>query len=183
MSDENAPLRDVLWKMYQEHCTQGRHHETQRSTVVSAIIAVSAATIGIITFDRSIAAPIDVPLSVILIVLGLFGAGFSMKHYERFSLHMERARRHRDALDALLPGQPLATLKADADRAHALKFSRLEKRRLHHWWSILNLAVAFIGACLLVIAVWFPVPALSEQRTEQAGTNRHTVTSTPSVQR
>jgi hypothetical protein len=34
MRDENAPSRDVLWKMYQEHCTQGRHHETQRSAVI-----------------------------------------------------------------------------------------------------------------------------------------------------
>ena len=103
MEDDNAPSRDVLWKMYQEHCTQGRHHETQRSTVISTLLAISAAVIGVITLDRNIVYPADLPLSVTLIFIGVFGAGFSMKHYERFSLHMERARRYRDALDALLP--------------------------------------------------------------------------------
>ena len=32
MTDNDTPSLDVLWKMYQEHCTQGRHHETQGST-------------------------------------------------------------------------------------------------------------------------------------------------------
>lgn len=118
MSDDNAASRDVLWKMYQEHCTQGRHHESQRSTVISAVMAISAAVIGLVTFDKSIAGAADVPLAFLLIVLGAFGGGFAMKHYERFSLHMERARRHRDALDALLPGQPLRQLKQQADSAH-----------------------------------------------------------------
>jgi hypothetical protein len=103
--------------MYQEHCTQDRHHETQRSTVISAVTAVSAAVIGIITFDKTITAPVDLPLAFLLVVLSAFGAGFAMKHYERFNLHMQRTRHHRDALDALLPGQPLSRLKRHADSA------------------------------------------------------------------
>lgn len=157
MSDEDAPSRDVLWKMYQEHCTQGRHHETQRSTVISAVMAVSAAVIGIVTFDKTIAAPADLPLAFLLVVLGLFGAGFAMKHYERFNLHMERARRHRDALDALLPGQPLRRLKQEADLANKTEFPRMHKWRLHYWWLTLNLIVALVGVALLVIAIWFPI--------------------------
>jgi len=159
MADETAPSRDVLWKMYQEHCTQGRHHETQRSTVISAVMAVSAAVIGIITFDKTIAAPADLPLAFLLVVLGAFGAGFAMKHYERFSLHMERARRHRDALDDRLPEQLLRQLKQQADSAHESKFPRMHKWRLHYWWLTLNLIVALVGVALLVVAVWFPIKA------------------------
>jgi hypothetical protein len=157
MSDDNAASRDVLWKMYQEHCTQGRHHESQRSTVISAVMAISAAVIGLVTFDKSIAGAADVPLAFLLIVLGAFGGGFAMKHYERFSLHMERARRHRDALDALLPGQPLRQLKQQADSAHNSQFPHLHKWRLHYWWLTLNLILAVVGVVLLVVAVWFPV--------------------------
>lgn len=157
MDDKDAPSRDVLWKMYQEHCTQGRHHETQRSTVISAVIAIAAALIGIITFDRAIAAPADLPPAFLLVVLGIFGAAFTMKHYERFSLHMERARRYRDALDLLLPGQPLLRCKKDADLAHEQEFPHMHKWRLHYWWLALNLAIALVGFFLLVIAQWHPV--------------------------
>ncbi len=159
VNEEISRSCDVLWKMYQEHCTQGRHHEVQRATVVSAIMAISAALIGIVTFDKSISATTDLPLTLMLVGFGAFGAGFSMKHYERFNLHMERARRHRDALDALLPGQPLRQLKLEADLAQGRKFPRLHKWRLHYWWLALNLFVAVLGIALSVMAVWVPVVA------------------------
>jgi Ca2+/Na+ antiporter len=159
VSDENASLRDVLGKIFQEHCTRSRHHQIQRSKVIGTIVAVSAAIIGIITFDKTIAAPADLPLAFLLIVLGVFGAGFAMKHYERFNFHMERARSHRDALDALLPGQSLQRLNREADSAHEKKFPRMHKWRLYYWWLTLNLIVALIGATLLVIAIWFPIKA------------------------
>lgn len=72
MADDESAVRDVLWKMYQENCTQARQHETQRSNLASPLISISAAIIGIITFDKSIATW-DMPLIVLLIVVGLFG--------------------------------------------------------------------------------------------------------------
>jgi hypothetical protein len=119
-------------------------------------MAVSAAIIGIVTFDKSIATPADLPLTLLLVALGAFGAGFSMKHYERFSLHMERARRHRDALDELLPGRPLQRLKKEADSAQKKNFPCMHRWRLHYWWLTLNLVVAIISVVLSVIAIWFP---------------------------
>ena len=157
MGDINGLTGEVFWKMYQEHCAQGRHHESQRSTVASAVMAVSAAIIGIVTFDRTIAAPTDLPLAFLLIVLGGFGAGFAMKHYERFSLHMERARRYRNALDALLPDQPLRRLKQEADESHEEKFPRMHRWRLHYWWLTVNLVVTLVGMTLFVIAIWSPI--------------------------
>jgi hypothetical protein len=115
--EEHKVLIDVLWKMYSEHCVQGRYHETQRSTAVGIILAVSAAMIGIITIDKQIAGHGDWPLSLLIMALGLFVAGFSLKHYERFKRHMERASCHRDALDALLLGMPLKVFKDKADEA------------------------------------------------------------------
>ena len=157
MTDEDKASIDILWKMYAEHCTQGRHHETQRSTVIGIVLAVSAAIIGVITFDKQIAGRGDWPLSLLVIALGIFGAGFCMKHYERFSLHMQRARYHRDALDALLPGMPLRRLKSEADERHSTEFPVVQKWRLHRWWVVLNLFVVTLGGGLFVISVWFPI--------------------------
>src|SRR5262245_45115208 len=115
--EEKAALRDVLWKMYQEHCTQGRHHETQRAAVATAVLAIAAAAIGLATIDKGLT-QVDLPATVFLVAVGVFGAIFAYKHYERFSMHMKRARHYRDELDSLLFGSPLKRLKKLADLKH-----------------------------------------------------------------
>lgn len=157
MSDETG-LRDACWKLYAEHCTHVRHHESQRSTVAASILAIASAIIGLVTFDKKIVIS-DVPLTVLLVLLGCFGALFSAKQYERASLHTERARRYRDAVDAILEGRPLKKLKQEADAAHGQDFPRLEKLRLNKFWVALYLLLAAIGVALSVIAIWCPYSA------------------------
>src|SRR5437868_4603714 len=101
----NDALRDVLWKMYEENVTEGRHHETQRATVTNLVIAIAAAVLGLVTYDKAIT-HLDLPLTIFLVFLGVFGAAFSSKYYERFRLHMKRAKKYRNALDKLLSNQP-----------------------------------------------------------------------------
>lgn len=156
MNDESKSLIDIYWKMYQEHCIQGRHHETQRSSVITAIIAIASVIIGLITYDRAIT-KYDLPLTLLLIVIGAFGATFSMKHYERFNFHMERARVHRDALDELIAtNMPLKTLKTAADKTHKAKYPKLSKARLHYWWLSLGVIIAILGGILSIIAIFSP---------------------------
>jgi hypothetical protein len=154
MSDEIA-LRDACWKLYAEHCTHVRHHESQRSTVAASILAIASAIIGLVTFDKGIIAS-DLPLTVLLVFLGGFGALFSAKQYERASLHTERARRYRDAVDATLDGGPLKALKREADVAHEKDFPRLEKLRLNKFWVALYLLLSAIGVALSIIAACYP---------------------------
>jgi uncharacterized membrane protein YidH (DUF202 family) len=160
MSDEQKTLADVLMKLYQEHSTQGRHHEIQRSAVVTAIIAVASAVIGLVTYDRAITRS-DLPLTIFLIGIGVFGAAFAMKHYERFNLHTERGRAHRNALDKLLGevlnlSPPLAPLRTSADARNTEAYPRLSKLRLHYWWLSLSLIVAVVGGVLSAIALFCP---------------------------
>ena len=138
--------------MYQEHCTQGRHHEAQRSTVAGALIAISGGVMGLITYDKTIAST-DLRLALFLFVLGAFGAVFSSKHYERFNLHMARARHHRDELDALLPGSPLKRLKKAADAQHNAEFPRLSVLRLNRFWLWFYVLLATIGAVLSIMSI------------------------------
>jgi hypothetical protein len=151
-ADERQALRTALWNMCQEHYTQGRHHELQRSAVASTIVAIAAGITAVVTADEQVDVS-DVPLTLTLVAIGLFGAGFSAKHYERFKLHMARAKAHRDALDALLEGRPLGDLKRAADARHRNKFGWMERIRLHYWWVALNLFVAGIGLVLSILAL------------------------------
>ena len=50
MSDKG----DILWRLYQEHCTWERHHEQQRSLSTNLLLAVAAAILGVVTFDKQL---------------------------------------------------------------------------------------------------------------------------------
>jgi hypothetical protein len=96
VSDEDrAALRDAYWKMYSENCIQARHHETQRSAVASAFIAIAGAVIGIITLDKALT-PLDLPLALLLIALGVFGA-VAVTHRARSKRRRMSPRPQRDS--------------------------------------------------------------------------------------
>lgn len=149
-----AALRDVLWKMYQENWVQGRHHEVQRSAVASALTALSAAILGLVTFDDGLTRS-DWPLTSLLAAIGAFGVVFSAKHYERFDFHLERARAYRDALDDLLLNAPLAKGRQEADSRSRVWL--LTDLRLSWLWYLLSGMIFIIGVVLTVMAVYWPI--------------------------
>ena len=155
----DADVREAMWRMYSDHIAQCRHHEGQRSAVLSVTITISAALIGIATFDKSIAGIADAAIFAALASFGIFGAGFSLKHYERYRFHMQRARGFREVWDDLLPGTPLAAVHAAADAEHDREFPHLRRMRLHYWWLGLNLAMSLLGVILFAVAMWNPIRA------------------------
>lgn len=141
---------DFLWGMYQEHCTQGRHHEVQRATVSSFIIIVAG---GVLAFMANREVPRGKwSLAVFLIIVGLFGALFSAKQYERFSRHMAIASKYRRELEELI-GSKDATIRSDLRSEHEKAFPRLVKLHLHYFWIALHLMIAFLGVTLLILAL------------------------------
>ena len=151
MTDKDKLRADVLWKIYQDNIQQGRHHELQRSTVASVLIAISGAIVGIVTIDKTISTW-DIPLTMLLMCLSLFGMLFSIKQYERFNKHMQRARHYRNELDKLLDGAPLMTLKKQADATHARKFRIFSQMRLNLFWTTLYSFIFILGLGLTVYA-------------------------------
>jgi hypothetical protein len=145
-------LPDVLWKMYDNHITHGRHHETQRSTIAGLILAVATALLGVASIDKELTGPFDALVGAALVGLGLFGAGFALKQSERWDLHMERARRFRNALDDELGGK-LKMLKEAADENHEAANPYLHKMRLRVWWIGLNFAVSVVGLVVILFAL------------------------------
>ena len=132
-AEDREVLRDVFWKMYEENVTQGRHHETQRSTVANLILIVAGATATIIGLDKEVTRP-DWPFTVLMFAFSVFGYNFSRTHYRLFQLHMARARNYRDALDALLPQFNLDETddylkkRTDYDRLHTDKDPALNEQ-------------------------------------------------------
>ena len=152
---------DVLWGMYQEHCVHGRHHEEQRSTVTNIIISVAAAVVTLLSIAGLVAA--TWPLAALLLILGLFGALFSLKQYERFRFHMKCAAVHKDALEVLVPKARLKELRKKGEEAHGKNYALVQHVHLFIFWIVLNLGIATLGPCLasnlapIGVLRWWPI--------------------------
>lgn len=146
---------DLYWGMYQENTAQARHHETQRQTVSSLTIGLVGVLLSLVAIDRSIAVA-DLPLGVFLMLLGAWGAFFSIKQYERASLHMERARHYRTALDEAVPTARLTAIKQAADRINEADWPRFSRLRLYGFWISLHAIVALVGLVVVVLALTGP---------------------------
>jgi hypothetical protein len=156
VSDGTYVPRPELWNMYNDHIVQGRHHETQRATVLGLLLTLATALVGLATWDHHLGGRVDAMVGSLIAALGVFGAGFTFKHYERYCYHMARARGFREALDATLPDRSIQEILDGADRVHNRAFPRLRKLRLHYWWIALNLFVVAVGSAVTVVASCFP---------------------------
>jgi hypothetical protein len=145
--------RQILWGLYQDVVTQGRHHETQRLGMTNAVLVTAAAALGLVAVDGEINAA-DAPAGGFLVVLGIVGALFALKQYERFRMHMAQASQYRKALTV----EGLAQLRDDASSSHSAKWSRGWRKavfntHLHWWWASIHLVVSALGAVVVVVGL------------------------------
>jgi hypothetical protein len=153
----------IYMEMYKECCNQGRHHETQRSTITTVCFSFASAVLAYITAKGGPSRQL-LGLSIFLMILGIVAFVVSYKQYERFRLAMDRAEVYRNAIDGLTPkvvvSDPssilvptLGFLKEMADAAHKKKYRVSDRLRLHHVWSLLFLLIAVTGG-------WFTFASL-----------------------
>jgi hypothetical protein len=143
-----ADDRDIYLALYKENCDQGRHHEGQRATVTNLVLTLAGVFVGLITFDQKLTVA-DRPAAIFVVVLGLYGALCSAKHYERFRAQMQRASAYRNKLDSTTLG--IVAAKEAADATTKGKFGILYLVRLWPLWLGLHLFIAAFGAYLLCI--------------------------------
>jgi hypothetical protein len=141
----------MLWRMCNEHYTAARHHETQRATTSQLILAIASVLVAFVGSKYS-DPHAAWPASLLVIALGVFGALFSFKQYERFRYHTSAAAAHRREIEKRL-GLPLTALRADAEHEHVAAFSRSRHWRLHWFWLGLHGGVAILGTLLLVLVL------------------------------
>lgn len=145
-----ADTSDVLLKMIEEGWSLAKQSEDQRATMTNYIIVISAAIFGFI-MNKGIAKEVW-PLSVLLVMLGIYGAIISAKLYERFKLHEHIVIKIIQRLDELHPDAQLQQLVRAAEKEHNTKF-RLVRLRLNWLWLVLHITIALLGVAITVIAV------------------------------
>ena len=142
---------EILLNMFNEHCIHGRQHEKQRSTVTSILLSISAALIALVAIDDSINKS-DIPIGLFLVGIGVFGAIFCAKLYERFRLHMAHVKIYREELEKIVPDSKINELHWKAEGNHT-RIARLDIIHLNKLWIFLNLFIACIGMLIIVFGV------------------------------
>jgi hypothetical protein len=143
---------ELYMKLFQEYASEARHHEQQRATVTGFFSALAAGVLTVVGIDKTLSVS-DIPVSLFLVVIGLFGCVFSAKQYERFFVCMERARQYRLALQESVEGSNIIELKRVADKTAAQRFPRLHAWRLGLFWVALHALIAAFGILLFVLSL------------------------------
>lgn len=161
-----ADKSDIILAMCKEQWEQGRQSESQRagvSTLLVAIYSVLATLIGNRFFYAE-----SIPLAVLLMILGIFGAIISYKYYERWSLHKTRADFLLNTLNKNYCDIDFVGLRKMGHSIHksdffkkSIKNDSLEgsifkpfaKIRLNILWIDMHLLVSII--CIIYIAYYY----------------------------
>jgi len=141
---------EILIHMMEQQLSQAKQSEDQRSNITNFIILIAVAIQGVLSqtgFTRQ-----SLPLTITLIVVGIFGVIATAKLYERFRYHYEVMRQIRKKLEELHPDATIRACLDAAWEAHIKKHSILPSRiRLHVVWSTLHILIAALGVIYTVI--------------------------------
>jgi Ca2+/Na+ antiporter len=139
----------IMICLYQEHLNQARHQENQRSTMSNLILIICSALLAAVTLDKDLSLT-DLPLTLFLFSLGVYGAVFSAKYYERFKLHYERSRIVRKQLEKIINSIDNKETQKAADIKTRKQFPIMFSLRLYWLWIILMLIISVVGLGLTV---------------------------------
>ena len=123
---------DFLVACMNEDRIRARDAEHKRAFIAHLSIAVIVITNVIIAFtgfQRN-----TVPLTISLILIGIYGLLASLKLYERSQYHDLRARRLRIRLDELHPDAQSEAAQKEAEQEHKQSYPRLTQIRLNSTW-------------------------------------------------
>ncbi len=151
--------KDLLWGLYQDLRSHSRHTEMLRSSAVNYMLVLASALITVILFDKQINR-FDLPLSIIVSVIGLISALYSASYTELYYRNRERAGHLRKHLDEVFfKGRAPSTLSqvlADADVVHQrtkiYRWSRRLTGSTHLFWLVPPLVVLAIGIVLTILS-------------------------------
>lgn len=155
--------KDLLWGLYQDVRTHARHAETLRTSAVNYMMVIAVALITLITFDKRFSLS-DLPLSIVVCLIGLFTALFSASYAELYFRNRERAKGILKRLDELLfdnrAQNTLTKLVDDAEEEgnpqanhYRYQWARKISGSTHLFWVGLPAVVFVVGVLLIYMSV------------------------------
>jgi type IV secretory pathway TrbF-like protein len=142
---------DATLAYWSEHRSQLRQSENQRSVLTNYVLTIAAAISGFVVQQHFRVQTL--PLSVLVVLIGLYGALSAAKYHERANYHLGQARA---LTQVLAQSGALSDDDAILERFrldHYRHYPRLSRVRLHWLWTGLHLGVAAYGLVLIILTV------------------------------
>lgn len=155
-------IKDILLSMVDVQISQIEHYQVQRSTVSNLLVITSAALLAFVTFDKSLNSS-DLPLTILLALLGPFGFAFCTKYRERNDMHHALYKSYIAKIDELvLDSTLLSDIKKKVDEKHADDYPRMKKgylkrMRISNLWRVFHVLIFILGVFLSFLAYYRPV--------------------------
>jgi type IV secretory pathway TrbF-like protein len=143
-----ADQSDAVLAYWSEHRQQLRQSEDQRAVLTNYVLVIASALTGFIAQQKL--ALDTLPVAILMMVLGGYGAITVAKYHERADYHLTQARALTRTLTDLGVLSADTALLDDYRQRHYDKYPRLRRVRLHLLWTGLHTA---IGAGGLVLAI------------------------------
>jgi hypothetical protein len=136
---------------WSEHREQFRQSENQRAVLTNFVLVIAAGLGGLVVQQDF--RPRTLPLSVLMIVIGLYGALAVAKYHERATYHLSQARALTRQLVSSGGLADQGAVLAEFREAHYQQYPRLSRLRLNWLWTGLHLGVAAYAAVLVIITL------------------------------
>jgi len=142
---------DFLVACMNEDRRRARDAEHKRAFIAHLSIAVTVITNVVIAFagfHRN-----TVPLTISLILIGIYGLLASLKLYERSQYHDLRARKLRIRLDELYPDAQSEAIHKEAAQEHKKNYPRLIQTRLNYIWLSVHGVAILLGTYYTILSL------------------------------
>ena len=147
-----ADATDALLAMFETEMSLAKQAEDQRATFTNLVLIIASVILGLIPNSGGLIRA-NLPMTISLIVLGLYGALVSQKLYERHRFHYGRARYYRRKINELFPDAEIRKLIDDAEEDHKKRFKRLYRVSLNRLWTLLHLAIGGLGMIFSILVL------------------------------
>lgn len=147
--DNNDDVSTIFTSLYSEHAAWSRHQESQRSSISNLIITITAISVGLISYDNKIDIS-DIPFSIFIVLIGLFGIIFVYKYYVQFKYHDSRVEAYKNQLNSIVPNADILDIEKKSDNDHRGKYSLFSKLNLYQIWMVFHGFIVIAGLALSV---------------------------------
>ena len=144
-----ADATDVLLKACEIHYAEAKQAEDQRATLTNIVLLIASAIVGVVA-QKGLSKGL-LPLSILLILIGVYGAFVSIKQYQRRHLHLDLVDGYFKKIAKLHPTSQLVELSDQVRVEDKQSHPILSKLHVNHLWIALHLVIASGGIILATI--------------------------------
>lgn len=143
--------KEIVIAFIKENLSEIRNTENHRNNITSIILVLVGGILSIVSDNKL---SLDyLPLTIFIIVIGLFGILVTRKLYERQKWYMGRVDSLYKQIDKLDPNLKIQDTYKELSDKHERTFKLYSNVRMNFLWTLIHFFVLVIGIVLTVFSI------------------------------